>query len=163
MPAPQTVEPHDGSMEFTLITLSPFKRRIVYVTLFEFFAILFSTLLLMLINGGAAHESLPVAIAVSLIAMLWNYCYNLIFESWEHRQKLSARTTSTRVIHAIGFEAGLLIFTLPIYMLWYAVGLWTAFSMTAALLIFFLFYTFIFTLVFDQFFTLPKRQFTIGN
>lgn len=144
-------------MEFTLITLSPFKRRIVYVTLFEFFAILFSTLLLMLISGGAAHESLPVAIVVSITAMIWNYCYNLFFESWEYKNQRVVRTTSIRIVHAMGFEAGLLLFTLPLYMFWYSVGLWTAFTMSAALLIFFLIYTFVFTLLFDQFFTLPKR------
>lgn len=142
-------------MEFKLITLSPLKRRITYVTLFEIFAILLSTFILMILSGGDAQQSLPVAIIVSAIAVIWNYVYNLLFELWEARNQVMDRTIRIRIIHAIGFEMGLLLFTLPLYMLWYKVGLWTAFTMVAALLVFFLCYTFFFTLIFDKIFTLP--------
>lgn len=145
-------------MEFKLITLTPLKRRITYVTLFEIFAILLSTLILMVLSGGDAQQSLPVAIIVSAIAVIWNYVYNVIFESWEARNQVMDRTIRIRIIHAIGFEIGLLVFTLPLYMLWYSVGLWTAFTMVAALLVFFLCYTFIFTLIFDKFFTPPMHS-----
>lgn len=143
-------------MEFKLITLSPLKRRIIYVTLFEIFAILLSTLLLMLLSGGEAQESLPVATAVSVIAVVWNYIYNTLFEKWEQKRHTTTRNLSVRVVHSLGFETGLLVFTLPLYMIWYGVGLWVALTMVAALLVFFLVYTFIFTLMFDQFFTLPQ-------
>lgn len=144
-------------MEFKLITLTPLKRRITYVTVFEIFAILFSTFVLMYVSGGDAQESLPAATLVSVIAIVWNYIYNTLFESWERRKQIIRRTVVIRTIHAIGFETGLLIFTLPLYMVWYQVGLWAAFIMVAALMLFFLIYTFLFTLVFDQIFTLPKH------
>lgn len=66
-----------------MIYLRPVTRRIVYVALFEAFAILLSTLLLMLLSGGDAQESLPVAVAVSVIAVVWNYIFNSLFEWWE--------------------------------------------------------------------------------
>lgn len=144
-------------MEFKLITLTPLKRRITYVTLFEIFAILFSTLVLMSISGGDAQESLPAATIVSVIAVVWNYVYNTLFESWERRNQIMRRTVGIRTVHAVGFETGLLIFTLPLYMVWYQVNLWTAFTMVAALMVFFLIYTFLFTLLFDQIFTLPSH------
>jgi len=145
-------------VEFQLITLSPFKRRLVYVTIFEVLGILFATLVLMALSGGEAQESLPVAIIVSSVAVIWNFIFNTLFESWESRSQIKERTLKIRVIHAIGFEGGLFLFCLPIYMLWYGVGIWTALTMEAALLLFFLVYTFVFTLAFDQVFTLPHMS-----
>ncbi len=141
-----------------MITLSPFKRRLVYVTIFEVLGILFATLVLMALSGGEAQESLPVAIIVSSVAVIWNFIFNTLFESWESRSQIKERTLKIRVIHAIGFEGGLFLFCLPIYMLWYGVGIWTALTMEAALLLFFLVYTFVFTLAFDQVFTLPHMS-----
>src|SRR5690554_6359439 len=63
------------------------------------------------------------------------------------------RTFKIRSIHALGFEAGLFMVCLPLYMLWYGVGVWTALTMEVAILFFFLVYTFVFTLLFDQIFT----------
>lgn len=140
-----------------MITLSPIKRRLIYVILFEITAILFSTLVLMLLSDSDAQESLPVAIIMSTTAVVWNYIYNATFEYWEVRKQIKKRTLAIRSIHAIGFEGGLVLICLPLYMLWYGVGPWIAFTMEAALLLFFLVYTFIFTLLFDQVFTLHHQ------
>ena len=136
-----------------MITLSPIKRRLVYVTIFELLGILFSTMVLMALSGGDAEESLPVAIIVSSIAVNWNYIYNSGFESWESRCNVLERTFKIRCIHAIGFEAGIFLLCLPLYMFWYGVGVWKAIAMESTLLLFFLVYTFVFTLLFDKVFT----------
>lgn len=141
-------------MECHLITLSPLKRRLLYVTVFELIAILASTLILMLLSGGEAAQSLPVAIMVSVIAVIWNFTFNTVFESLERRWQITERTFIVRSIHALAFEGGLVLICLPLYMIWYGVGLWEAFVMEAALLLFFLLYTFVFTWVFDKIFTL---------
>ena len=133
-------------------------RRLIYVAVFELFAILFSTIVLMMLSGGEAQDSLPVAILVSTVAVMWNYIYNTLFEMWERRSQIMARTFRIRSLHAIGFEGGLFLFCLPVYMLWYKVGLWKAISMEAALLLFFLIYTFLFTLLFDKIFTLQHQN-----
>src|SRR5690554_3469365 len=104
-------------------------RRIVYVTIFEFIGIIVSTFILMAINQGDAKESLPVAIMVSTAAVIWNFIYT------------------------IGFEAGLFAVCLPLYMLWYDAGIWLALTMEFSILLFFLVYTFVFTLLFDHVFT----------
>lgn len=141
-----------------MITLTPLKRRLLYVTVFELFAILFSTLVLMSLSDGEAQESLPVAIFVSTIAVVWNYTYNTLFESWERRSQIMSRTLRIRCLHASGFEAGLFLFCIPIYMYWYSVGVWQAITMQTVLLIFFLIYTFVFTLGFDKIFTLQHQN-----
>ena len=144
-----------------MITLSPLKRRLVYVTIFEIIAIISSTFILMLLSGGNAAESLPVAIMVSVAAVIWNFIYNTGFEAWEHRRHVAQRTFVIRIVHAVGFEGGLLLICLPLYMLWYGVSLTKAFTMEATLLLFFLIYTFVFTLIFDNIFTLPDHNKTV--
>ena len=138
-----------------MITLSPLKRRIVYVVVFEIVAIILSTFVLMQLSNSDASESLPVAMMVSLAAVIWNFIYNTAFEAWERRRRIVNRTLWIRSAHAFGFEGGLVLICLPLYMIWYDVGLVKAFTMEVALLLFFLVYTFTFTLIFDKIFTLP--------
>ena len=141
-----------------MITLSPFKRRIVYVVVFEIVAIILSTFVLMKLSNSDASESLPVAMMVSLAAVIWNFIYNTAFEAWERRRRIVHRTLWIRSTHAFGFEGGLVLICLPLYMVWYDVGLVKAFMMEVALLLFFLIYTFTFTLIFDKIFSLPYQH-----
>lgn len=145
------------AQEKLLFTLSSVKRRLLYVALFEVLAIILSTLILMVLSDGTADDSLPVAIIVSTVAVVWNYIYNTLFERWETFAKVTQRTLAIRSLHATGFEGGLFLFCLPLYMLWYGVGLWQAIVMESALLLFFLVFTFVFTLAFDKVFTLPYQ------
>ena len=141
-----------------MITLSPLKRRLTYVTVFEIIAIILSTLLLMILSHSDASESLPVAVMVSVAAVIWNFIYNTAFEAWERRKRIVRRTLWIRSAHAFGFEGGLVLICLPLYMIWYDVGLIKAFMMEAALLLFFLVYTFTFTLIFDKIFALSYQN-----
>ena len=146
------------AQEKPLFTLNPVKRRVLYVALFEVLAIILSTFILMVLSDGTADDSLPVAIIISTVAVMWNYIYNTLFERWETLAKVNQRTLAIRSLHAAGFEGGLCLFCLPLYMLWYGVGLWQAIVMESALLLFFLVFTFVFTLVFDKLFTLPHQM-----
>ena len=117
----------------------------------------------MKLSGGDAAESLPVAVMVSLAAVIWNFLYNTAFEAWERRKQVTKRTLFIRSAHALGFEGGLVLICIPIYIIWYDVGLITAFIMESALLLFFLVYTFVFTLGFDKIFTLPHHYKTASD
>lgn len=154
---------HLCALEFRLITLSPVKRRLVYVTIFELVAVISSTFVLMLLSDSDITESLPVALMVSFAAVTWNFIYNTGFEAWERRRLMTQRSFWLRTIHAIGFEGGLFLICLPLYMLWYGVSLTKAFTMEATLLLFFLVYTFIFTLIFDKIFSLPQHYQPVSN
>lgn len=137
-----------------MYTLDPRLRRIVYVLVFEVLAIALSTAILAGLSHGPVAEAAPVAVAVSIIAVAWNYLFNSLFETVERRLNLAKRTIGLRVIHSGGFELGLFLFTVPLYMLWYQVGFIEAVTMEAVLLAFFLIYTFAFTWAFDQIFAL---------
>lgn len=132
-------------------------RRIIYVVIFEFFAIVFSTWLLAAMSEGDAAGSLPVAIVVSVVAVIWNFLYNTGFETLEQKLDWTKRTVPIRILHAVGFEGGLILAIVPIFMFWYQVGFVEAFLMEAALLVFFLVYTFVFTWAFDRVFPLRRQ------
>lgn len=141
-----------------MFDLAPTKRRLIYVASFEALAIILSTLILMVMSDGDAQNSLPVAIIVSAIAVTWNYLFNSAFEAMERRLQIAHRSLALRTVHAVSFEAGLVLATVPLYMIWYGVGLWQAFQMEVTLLVFFLIFTFVFTWIFDQIFALPNQS-----
>lgn len=130
--------------------LKPRSRKLVYAITFETLAILLSTVLLAILSQSQSHNSLLVAIAVSIIALIWNYIFNSFFELIESKLKIKKRTVMVRLTHAISFELGLFFFTIPLYMWWYNVGFIKAISMEITILVFFFVYTYLFTLAFDK-------------
>ncbi|PUA28658.1 MAG: hypothetical protein B0W54_15395 [Cellvibrio sp. 79] len=131
------------------------KRRVIYVGLYEFIAIVLSAILLKLMSGAGVAESLGLAVAASAVAIIWNLLFNSLFERWEASRKQQGRTLGVRILHAIGFEGGLLVFLIPLVAWWYSVSFWQALLLDLGLLIFFLVYTFVFTWAFDRIFGLP--------
>ncbi|WP_367111784.1 PACE efflux transporter [uncultured Psychrobacter sp.] len=140
-----------------MITLSPIKRRVLYVTLFEIFAVMLTTFILVGLSGGDTQQSLILAIIIASTAVVWNFIYNTLFEYWEKRNQINKRTFIIRSLHAIGFEGGLTLVCMPLYMIWYGVGIWMALTMEISLTLAFLVYTYLFTLGFDTVFTLPQQ------
>lgn len=140
--------------------LKPRSRKLVYAITFETLAILLSTVLLAVLSQSQSHDSLPVAIAVSIIALIWNYIFNSFFELIELKLKIKKRTVIVRLAHAISFELGLFFFTIPLYMWWYHVGFIKAISMEITILVFFFIYTYLFTFAFDK---LCPRIYSVKN
>lgn len=131
------------------------KRRVVYVGLYELVAIVLSALLLEWITGVGAAHSVGIAVAASAVAIGWNLVFNYGFERWELRRGNCGRSIGIRLLHALGFEGGLVVFLVPLIALWLDVSLLEALLMDLGLLAFFLVYTFIFNWVFDEVFGLP--------
>lgn len=131
------------------------QRKLVYVSLYEGFAILFASVGLSALSGAGAAKSTALAVACSVVAVIWNLVFNTAFEAWESRQKIRGRSVRRRVAHAIGFEGGLAAVLVPLFAWWLDIGLWEALLFDAALLLFFLVYTFVFNWSFDRAFGLP--------
>jgi uncharacterized membrane protein len=131
------------------------RRKIVYVSLYEGFAILFASIGLAALSGAGASKSTALAVASSVIAVIWNLAFNSLFEAWESRQVVRGRSVKRRIAHAIGFEGGLGAILVPVFAWWLGIGLWEALLFDAALLLFFLVYTFVFNWSFDRVFGLP--------
>lgn len=129
-------------------------------------AISFEILALLLVTPlGAWVFSLPitdigvVSVVSATIAMLWNYIYNLGFD--HAMQRLAGTTYKTvpiRVLHAVLFEAGILIVLAP-FIAWYlGVGLWHAIVMDVSFSLFYLVYAFVFNWSYDRLFPIPEWQ-----
>lgn len=131
------------------------KRKVVYITLYEIIAIAMSTTGLALLSGANMGHASVAAIAASAIAVIWNLVYNTLFERWESRQAKRGRSVLRRVVHAVGFEGGLVITLVPLFAWWLEISLWQAFVLDLGLIVFFLVYTFVFNLAFDKLFGLP--------
>jgi uncharacterized membrane protein len=120
--------------------------------------------LLLVVPLGAAGFGMHVqdigvvAIVGATIAMLWNYIYNIGFDRTLKRKRGNVhKTMSLRVLHAVLFEAGLLLFTLPLLALYLGIGLWQAFVMDMAFVVFYLIYAFLFNYSYDKIFPLPDN------
>ena len=131
------------------------KRRVVYITLYEAIAIVAASVGLALASGEGIGHSGALAVAASVIAVLWNLAFNAVFERWESRQTVRGRSVKRRIAHAIGFEGGLITFLVPMFAWSLGVSLLQALVMDLGLVAFFLVYTFVFNWGFDAVFGLP--------
>lgn len=133
------------------------KERIFQAVLFEVIAIILSwglVKILTFFGMGEQEETnnsqvLLMLIGISLIAMIWTFIYNLIFDKRFTGEKIS-RPVWVRVVHIVGFEGGLLCFTLPLVMWVMKIGLWQAFMLDISLTLMILVYGFIFYWVYDN-------------
>ena len=131
------------------------KRKIVYVSLYEGFAIVAATLGLAGMSGQGMQAAGILAVATSAIAVVWNLVFNTLFERWEARQPVRGRSFARRVAHAVGFEGGLTLIFVPLMAWWLDVTWLHALWMDLGLLLFCLVYTFVFNWAFDRVFGLP--------
>ena len=137
-------------------TLQGVRRKVIHATLYEAIAITVVTVAVMLFTGeGLAHAG-TLALLTSVAAVSWNMVFNTLFEAWERRQTDRTRTVKRRVAHAIGFEGGLILLTVPLIAWWLDMSWWAALVADIGLVIFFLIYTFVFNWVFDLVFGLPS-------
>lgn len=142
------------------------KERILQAVLFETLAILLSLGWVKLLSFFALQKTqsahvqsahvqsthdgkvLLMLMGISLMAMIWTFIYNLLFDKCFVGDKL-ARPVWLRVLHIVGFEAGLLCFTLPLVMWVMGIGLWQAFVLDISLTLLVLAYGFGFYWVYD--------------
>lgn len=137
-----------------------FKRRVVYITLYEGIAIVAASAGLAVMSGQGLGHSGVLAVIASAIAVLWNLSFNALFERWESAQIVRGRSVKRRIAHALGFEGGLIAFLVPVFAWWLDVSLWDALVMDLGLVVFFLIYTFVFNWAFDAIFGLPASAAT---
>lgn len=129
--------------------MSPHVRRIIYVVSYELIAIVLTTLILVVVGFGGGSSGV-IAVIASLVAVTWNYIWTTLFEFWESRQASKTRTVRRRIVHAVGFEGGLVVFLVPVLAWVLDVSVLEALRLEVGLLAFFLFYTFAFAWLFDR-------------
>jgi uncharacterized membrane protein len=133
----------------------PVLRRVVFVVGYETLSVLFTVGVLSALLGHGGGASTLTAVLVSTVATGWNYLWNTIFEAMERRRGATGRGAGSRAVHAIGYEGGVLLLTIPIVAIMLGVNLLEALAIEAGLLVFFLVFTVVYTWVFDRLFGLP--------
>lgn len=133
--------------------------RIRHTLLFELLALATVTPLAMWITGKGVGTVSSLAISLSLIAMGWNYCFNLWFDKMELKWKgRRDRNLATRIVHALLFELGMLVVTLPLVAWWLDMSLWQALVMDIGFMVFFLIYALLFNWLYDLVFPVTAVQ-----
>jgi uncharacterized membrane protein len=107
--------------------------------------------------GLPMHDIGVLGIVGATIATLWNYVYNFGFD---HIMQWLAgdtrKTTLVRMLHAVLFEAGLLLVLLPLFAWYLGISLWQAFLMDVSFALFYMGYAFVFNWAYDRLFPLPE-------
>ncbi|NOJ25147.1 PACE efflux transporter [Vibrio coralliilyticus] len=124
------------------------KERILHMVLFELVALILMATLATLITGNGAGKMAGLAIALSLIAMGWNYIYNYGYDKVFGSDR-SKRTAKVRILHGLGFELGMMIISFPVLMWALQLGFWSVLVMDIGVVIFFVLYSIGFNWVYD--------------
>lgn len=124
-------------------------ERVFQSVLFEVLAVSMSIMGLVVFTDHDVASLSGTMIVVASIAMVWNYCFNSVFDHYASGEK-TKRSFSLRIFHVILFEAGLLIFTVPVMAYILSVSLWNAFLMDLGVTIFITIYAFTFNLSYDH-------------
>ncbi|MBM9400864.1 PACE efflux transporter [Gluconacetobacter azotocaptans] len=93
----------------------------------------------------------------SVVAVLWNYAFNRMFDRFVLWRRGSARKVLIdRVVHAVLFQVGLIVLLVPAIALYLGQGLRAAFLANISLTLFYLVYNFVFTWAYDIAFPIPS-------
>lgn len=127
---------------------SPFERTFHAVT-YEVLGIITSAPIISFFTGKPIAESGALAVVVSVIAMIWNYAFNLLFDKLQNKYHFK-RNLFVRIIHGTGFEVGLVFLTAPTIALLFRMGIIDAFFLEAGMLIYFFPYTIVYNWIYDK-------------
>lgn len=129
--------------------------RLRQIALFEIGGLLLITPPFAWLSGVPATESLGLLAVLALMAAVWNGAYNTAFDWFEGR--LTGRTADRRpfrlrCLHAVGFETGLLLMTLPVIVWWTGMGWVDALVADIGLAASYTVYALVFNLGYDRIF-----------
>ncbi|CAB1213169.1 chlorhexidine efflux PACE transporter AceI [Acinetobacter bouvetii] len=124
------------------------KRRIVHALSYEIILLVIIALALSFIFHMPLDVTGGLGIAMAMTSVLWNMIFNQHFEKFEAKYQLK-RTIKIRLLHAIGFEGGLMLATIPMVAYALEMTLWQAILTDLSLTLCILVYTFIFQWCYD--------------
>ncbi|MBJ9954242.1 MULTISPECIES: chlorhexidine efflux PACE transporter AceI [unclassified Acinetobacter] len=124
------------------------KRRIIHALSYEIILLVIIAIALSFIFEVPMEVTGVLGVAMAVTSVIWNMIFNHFFEKFEHKRKLK-RTIGVRVLHAIGFEGGLMLATIPMVAYAMDMTLWQAVLLDLGMTTCILIYTFIFQWCYD--------------
>ncbi len=133
--------------------------RLRQVAMFEIGGLLLITPAFVWLSGVPLVDSLGLLALIAAIAAVWNALYNTSFDWVEGR--LTGRTADQRpalmrVVHASGFELGLLLVSLPVVMAWTGMSWLQALVADIGLAAAYVVYAYVFNLGYDRVFPVSQ-------
>lgn len=125
-----------------------FKERVFHALLFEVIALFLLTLIAVFITGNDVAKMSGLAIMLSLLAMVWNFIFNIIFDKLYGPDR-TKRTLWIRIQHGLGFEFGMLVFSFPIMMWMLQLDFLSVLLLDIGAMVFFLVYAIAFNWIYD--------------
>lgn len=124
------------------------KRRIIHALSYEIILLVIIAIALSFIFEVPMEVTGVLGVAMAVTSVVWNMIFNHFFEKFEHKRKLK-RTMGVRILHAIGFEGGLMLATIPMVAYAMDMTLWQAVLLDLGMTTCILIYTFIFQWCYD--------------
>lgn len=129
------------------------RDRIRHAVGFEIIALILSIPIMSFFFSFDIKDIGVIAIVGSIMATIWNYGFNIVFDKGMVRFKRSTfKTPAIRVLHVLLFESGLLMLYLPMVAWYLGISIWQAFIMDASLVGFYLFYNLSYNWAYDKIF-----------
>ncbi len=125
------------------------KERVCHALIFEIGAVCLSAVVVLLFSDVGAYSALGLGIIMSLMAMLWNFVFNCLFDKVFIKPR-QTRGLGVRLLHTISFEGGLLIFTIPVVAYMLKLTLWQALLADVSLTVLITLYALVFNFVYDH-------------
>lgn len=124
-------------------------ERIFHSVLFEIGAVAVATVAVLAVGKGIdTGAAVGTGVVMSLIAMVWNLIFNYFFDK-RFTGKREERSLALRIAHTVGFEAGLLFFTIPLIAYLLNLSLWYALVADIGLSLLIMVYALIFNWIYD--------------
>ena len=136
------------------------KRRVIQAISYEIILLSLFIPIVTLVFKQAIMDSTALGMSLTILALLWNMFFNYGFEKWEARKGWYTRGLKQRLLHALGFESGLLILGVPVIAYFLEISLLEAIIADIGFTVVIMVYTFIFQWAFDRLFGDPERTFT---
>ena len=125
------------------------KERIIHMLLFEVIALLIIVPVAVLATGSGTGQMTFLAVLLSLLAMFWNYAYNLMFDQVFGQDRIK-RGLKLRIFHGVLFELGMILVSFPLIMWILQKDFLTVLMMDLAAVAFYLVYAIVFNWSYDQ-------------
>lgn len=124
------------------------RRRLIHAISYEVILLVIIAIALSFIFSMPLEVTGILGVIMAVISVIWNMIFNHYFEKVEHKYQWK-RTIPVRILHAVGFEGGLMLATIPIIAYMMKMSFIDALILDFGLTMCILVYTFIFQWCYD--------------
>lgn len=132
------------------------KERLIHTLFFEIFGLMIIGTISFIFAKDNMLKLTGFGIFMSFVAMAWNYFYNIGFDKFFGTDRIN-RKISTRLIHGLFFEIGLILVSNPILMYILKLGFFEVLMLNISISFGYLVYAIVYNWSFDQ---VKHRYFT---